>query len=147
MKPVVTLITDKVGMINVYIGDAKFGVFDQIDGKESDYCWFPRSTEKLSGDAIMAIGEKLNELNAERKGEAQSESTKVFAEVHNLFLVSGRVCGDDDDTVHIVSGNDIGDAVSTFEEQLRHDSRYPDENGQVYINTSHPLSYAIDQHI
>lgn len=147
MKPVVTLITDKVDMINVYIGDAKFGVFDQIDGKESDYCWFPRSTEKLSGDAIMAIGEKLNELNAQRKDEAGSEQEKVFADVHNLFLVSGRVCGDDDDTVHIVSGNDIGEAVSTFEEQLRHDSRYPDEAGQVYINTSQPLNYAIEQHI
>ena len=145
MKPIVTLITDNVDMINVYIGDAKFGVFDQIDGKESDYCWFPRSTEKLSGDAIMAIGEKLNELNAQRKGEAESE--KVFADVQNLYLVSGRVSGDDDDTVHIVSGKDIGDAVSTFEEQLRHDSRYPDENGQVYINTSQPLSYAIDQNI
>ncbi len=142
MKPIVTLKADNVGMICVFIGNTKFGVFDQIDGNDADYCWFPCSTEKLSGDAIIVIGEKLSELNAQQKGVKDVEQELV--DVKDLYLISG-----DDGTVHIVSAKDTGDATSSYEAQVRNDCRYPDEDvGMIFVTVCvQPLKQAIENHI
>lgn len=39
-----------------------------------------------------------------------------------LWTISGRVAGDDDDTVHHIWALDQDDAVAAFEDQLREDS-------------------------
>lgn len=53
-------------------------------------------------------------------------------ELSNVYLVSGRVSGDDDDTVHLVEASDEGMAQDRFERELRDESG--DDNETIYIN-------------
>lgn len=39
--------------------------------------------------------------------------------LRNLYLISGRISGDDDDMVHIVEADDIDSAVKAFEEAMQ----------------------------
>ncbi|AZS26308.1 hypothetical protein [Vibrio anguillarum] len=57
----VTLKKDNLGLLQVDIDGVNFGVFDDID--RGNLSWFPKRTEQLSGDQIIAIGEALNEAN------------------------------------------------------------------------------------
>lgn len=58
---IVHLVADKLGLLNVQIDGTNFGVFDDLDGNE--LMWFPRRTEQLSGEQIVAIGHALEQAN------------------------------------------------------------------------------------
>jgi len=55
---------DSVGLLNIEIDGVNFGVFEDIDG--TDLAWFPRRTERLSGEQIVAIGVALTEANEKK---------------------------------------------------------------------------------
>ncbi|MDD9176028.1 hypothetical protein PVK62_07900 [Aliivibrio sp. S3MY1] len=57
----VVLNEDKLGVLQVEIDGVNFGVFDDFD--RGELAWFPRRTERLSGDQIIALGEALNKAN------------------------------------------------------------------------------------
>lgn len=60
----------------------------------------------------------------------------------NLFLFSGRLSGDDDDTCRIVEADDMGAAQTRFENLLR-DEADAAEDAVVYIVSSETLSQAL----
>lgn len=72
-------------------------------------------------------------------------STSVNPSYSSLFLVSGRVFGDDDDTQHIVAAADIKSACSAFVDAMRADAG--DESAEVFIIFSASLSEAINDRI
>ena len=65
----VKLVKDRVGTLNVVIDTVNFGVFDQINTDNNMYSYFPRKTDKLTGDHYIAIGKALNEINKGVKNE------------------------------------------------------------------------------
>ncbi len=56
---------DSIGLLQVNIQGRNFGVFDNID-RDGDLAWFPKRTEQLSGDQIIAIGKALKEANKDK---------------------------------------------------------------------------------
>mgnify|MGYP000406133958 CR=1 FL=1 len=64
----------------------------------------------------------------------------------DLWLISGRVCGDDDDAQHIVEASSKGSAVSLFTAQLQNDAN-GDEDTVVIVVLSMPLSQAIERRL
>lgn len=64
----------------------------------------------------------------------------------NLYLISGRVCGDDDDTQHIVESPSEAEANAKFIAQLQADCG-GDEKTDVFVILSMPLTEAIDQRL
>ncbi len=60
---------DRQGLVQVEINNINFGVFATLDADE--YAWFPKRTEQLSGDMIVAIGKALTNWNMR---EAQQEA-------------------------------------------------------------------------
>lgn len=41
--------------------------------------------------------------------------------LRNLYLISGRVSGDDEDAAHIVEANDLSDAIQAFEDHMKNE--------------------------
>ncbi len=66
--------------------------------------------------------------------------------IESLYLVSGRVCGDDDDTQHIVQASSQEAANSIFIEQLQSDCG-GDEDTEVFVILSTPLEVAIAERL
>lgn len=63
----------------------------------------------------------------------------------HLFLVQGRISGDDDDTVKLVEAGDLSSAESIFEQSLRHEDR--DFESEVFIIESVPFDRLIQWRI
>ena len=59
----VELIADKVGGFKVVVNGSNFGSFDQINGKSKPFCYFPKLTDRMTGDHFIVIGQALNDLN------------------------------------------------------------------------------------
>ncbi|BDP33369.1 hypothetical protein P3602_24375 [Vibrio parahaemolyticus] len=57
----VSLNEDRQGLVQVEINNINFGVFATLDADK--YAWFPKRTEQLSGDMIVAIGKALTNWN------------------------------------------------------------------------------------
>lgn len=66
--------------------------------------------------------------------------------LENLWLISGRVCGDDDDTQHIVEAADQGAANALFIKRLIDDAD-GDEETEVFVILSTPLMQAINEKV
>ena len=64
----VKLVNCKQGGFGVYIDGVNFGIFDQIE-KGGQMCYFPRRTERMSGDHYIAIGAALNDANKVKSNE------------------------------------------------------------------------------
>lgn len=58
----VELNKDKQGGFSVNIDGVNFGLFDQLD-LNGLFCFFPKRTDRLTGNDYIAIGEALNDLN------------------------------------------------------------------------------------
>lgn len=67
-------------------------------------------------------------------------------DLNRLYLISGRIADDDDDSVHIVEAPDMGTAEGLFTTQLREES-FVDEDARVFIVHSISLAEAIKQRI
>jgi|TARA_R100000687_G_C6432379_1_gene156363 hypothetical protein len=67
-------------------------------------------------------------------------------ELNRFYLISGRIAGDDDDSVHIVEAPDMGTAESLFTTQLREES-FVGEEARVFIVHSISLAEAIKQRV
>ena len=65
-------------------------------------------------------------------------------DLSRLYLMSGRIENDDDDSVHIVEAPDMGVAEELFTTQLREES-FVGEEARVFIVHSIPLAEAINQ--
>ncbi|MCZ4310171.1 hypothetical protein AB6D66_01655 [Vibrio pomeroyi] len=59
----VELIEDKVGGFKVVVNGTHFGSFDQINGNSEPFCYFPKLTDRMTGDHYIVIGQTLNNLN------------------------------------------------------------------------------------
>lgn len=59
----VQLIDDKVGGFKVVINNTHFGSFDQLNGPFEPYRFFPKLTDRMTGNHFIVIGEALNKLN------------------------------------------------------------------------------------
>ncbi|MBN3494749.1 hypothetical protein CAG54_10965 [Vibrio sp. V27_P1S3P104] len=59
----VELVDDKVGGYKVLVDGTNFGSFDQINGNLEPFCFFPKLTDRMSGDHFIVIGQMLNSLN------------------------------------------------------------------------------------
>lgn len=83
----------------------------------------------------------------DEEGQAkQYEFVPQGAPESDLFLISGRVSGDDDDSVHIVEAQDQGVANSVFTKHLQCECG-GDEATDVFIIDSSPLPSAISQRL
>ncbi|EKO3607107.1 hypothetical protein M6C35_002015 [Vibrio metschnikovii] len=60
---ILKLIDDKVGGFKVIVNGINFGSFDQINGTSSPFCYFPKLTDRMTGDHFVMIGQELNKLN------------------------------------------------------------------------------------
>ncbi len=76
----------------------------------------------------------------------QYELVPQVAPESDLFLISGRVSGDDDDSVHIVEAQNQGVANSVFTKHLQNECG-GDEATDVFIIDSSPLPSAISQRL
>lgn len=70
----------------------------------------------------------------------------------NMYVLSGRVIGDDDDSVHIVEANDLGSAQAVFEQQLRADYEgvgfdNASDKYEVIVTYDHSLIDAVSQRL
>lgn len=52
----VELIEDKVGGFKVLVDGSNFGSFDQISGSLEPFCYFPKLTDRMTGDHFIVIG-------------------------------------------------------------------------------------------
>ncbi|MEZ8198332.1 hypothetical protein [Vibrio splendidus] len=68
----VELIEDKVGGFKVVVNGTHLGSFDQINGNSEPFCYFPKLTDRMTGDHYIVIGQTLNNLN-----QKFNESTQV----------------------------------------------------------------------
>lgn len=76
----------------------------------------------------------------------QYELVPQVAPESDLFLISGRVSGDDDDSVHIVEAQNQGVANSVFTKHLQSECG-GDEATDVFIIDSSPLPSVITQRL
>ncbi|NOJ25319.1 hypothetical protein [Vibrio coralliilyticus] len=60
---ILELIDDKVGGFKVVVNGINFGSFDQINGNTEPFCYFPKLTDRMTGDHFIMIGQELNRLN------------------------------------------------------------------------------------
>lgn len=54
----------KTGVLDIFIDKVCFGTFDDID-VDGQLCYFPKRNDQLTGDHLILIGQKLNELNGQ----------------------------------------------------------------------------------
>ncbi|MCG9575385.1 hypothetical protein L1D14_03955 [Vibrio tubiashii] len=60
---IIELIADKVGGFKVVVNGTNFGSFDQLNGASKPFCYFPKLTDRMTGDHFILIGQELNRLN------------------------------------------------------------------------------------
>ncbi|CCO44288.1 hypothetical protein VIBNISOn1_1080005 [Vibrio nigripulchritudo SOn1] len=60
---ILELIDDKVGGFKVVVNGTHFGSFDQINGNSEPFRYFPKLTDRMTGDHFVMIGQELNRLN------------------------------------------------------------------------------------
>jgi hypothetical protein len=67
-------------------------------------------------------------------------------DIDNMRLISGRVSGDDDDSVHVVDGSHGADCLQRFENELL---SYGGEDckAEIFITLDCPLKAAIEQRL
>lgn len=73
-------------------------------------------------------------------------TTKDNIDLNNLYLVSGRVEGDDDDSQQIVEAPDEGAATAAFVDDLR-SFLSADEVREIYVINCSPLLVEIEQRL
>ncbi len=115
----------------------------------------------VAGDGVDAMPDCVFEeftlagyerLSQHRESTASHASAPAMAERMNmdnlqLWTVSGRVSGDDDDTVHHIWALNQGDAEAKFDAQLRDENDLPTEDNdedQIYIISSTPVGTMIN---
>ncbi|HGS5694436.1 TPA: hypothetical protein ACMDWD_003381 [Vibrio cholerae] len=59
----VQLKSDNVGGYKIFISGTNFGSFDQINGNDTPFCYFPKLTDRMTGDHWIVIGHALNNIN------------------------------------------------------------------------------------
>jgi len=72
-----------------------------------------------------------------------AQTNETHPSLSSLFLVSGRVSGDDEDIQHIVEAQDQADAEALYIEQMQSGSN-GDDQPLVFVNRCIPLNKAID---
>ncbi len=116
--------------------------------------------ENLNLDELAgAMGLEIDELNEIfDRATAEWERTKAAlaagevvgtvdpALFDRLYLISGRVSGDDDDTVYVVEADDLGDAQEAFTTELL-GGEETDDTPEVYVITSSTLLSEIEHRL
>lgn len=67
----------------------------------------------------------------------------LLTNINQLFLISGRCWGDDDDTVHIVEADNEAAAIDIFTTYLRSLTDKDYEDDEIFINITEPLKDAV----
>lgn len=96
----------------------------------------------MGNELLYPYGRDLGELQV----GAEREDLKSI-ELERLFLITGRVSEDEDETVHIVEAPDAGTAERLFIDQVRQECFDDGEEKTVYVIDSTSLANAIDQRV
>lgn len=67
----VQLKSDNVGGFSIFIDGTNFGTFDQINGVSKAFCYFPKLTDRMTGDHLIIVGRELNNINQKFRNERE----------------------------------------------------------------------------
>lgn len=76
------------GLIEIFIGNKKFGAFDRFD---DEYRYFRCNTHELTGHMLIGIGVKLNRFNTEPVLNKCPNTIDAFGDAPSVVCPS---CGD-----------------------------------------------------
>lgn len=94
----------------------------------------------------MSLKENTFTVKAQNEGLGDIFANRAEEDVSNakLFVVSGRVSGNDDDTQFTVEANSEGEAGTIFIKQLQHESG-GDEGTDILVISTSQLSTSINE--
>lgn len=101
-------------------------------------------------EAHRIVMEELTPIDIVSEGFADIDIMQDDApsslNINDIYVVSGRVHGDDDDSVYLVEATDPGQADDIFRNHLQSLAQASDEV-DIYVNTTEPLSLALNERL